>query len=179
MPADMKRMIASTFAEMTKTRQIDKITVKDLVERCGISRQTFYYHFQDILDVMEWCIRQMVQGALQESLQAETPQESIRKFVHVAVEHGELLLKLSTSQRHAQVERIWVDAMRSSIRQMLRIKKPELTVDYQDLEVALSFFAYGIAGVLFEKSREGQINEDLLSRQLYHLLSGDMIELRT
>ena len=175
MPADMKLMIASTFAQMAKTRHIDKITVKDLVEQCGISRQAFYYHFQDILDVMEWSIRQMIQEALQESLRAETPQESIQKFVHVAVEHGELMLKLSASQRHAQVEQIFVDAMRSSLRLMIRSKRPDLTADYQELEIALSFFSYGIAGVLFEKSKEGKIDEVLLSQQLYHLLSGGII----
>ena len=41
MPAHMKDTIASAFLSMAKHRNVDKITVKDLVEECGISRQTF------------------------------------------------------------------------------------------------------------------------------------------
>ena len=72
MPVHMKQVIAETFAQMAQTQPIDKITVTDLVEQCGISRQAFYYHFQDILDVMEWSIRQMLEAALKSSLQAES-----------------------------------------------------------------------------------------------------------
>ena len=54
MPANTKTMIAETFFNMAKGKSIDKITVTDLVERCKISRQTFYYHFKDIMDVLEW-----------------------------------------------------------------------------------------------------------------------------
>ena len=51
MPVNMKIKIANALRTLSKQKSIDKITVKDLVELCGISRQTFYYHFQDILAV--------------------------------------------------------------------------------------------------------------------------------
>ena len=61
MPADMKKIIAETFLKMIQHKNIDKITVKALIEECHISRQTFYYHFQDIMDVLEWSLRQATQ----------------------------------------------------------------------------------------------------------------------
>ena len=73
MPTNMKNVIADTFFTMVKQKGIDKITVKDLVETCHISRQTFYYHFQDILDVIEWSARQAIQKALDASLSEEAP----------------------------------------------------------------------------------------------------------
>lgn len=172
MPVDMKRTIADAFTQMAKKKPIDKITVKELVEQCGISRQAFYYHFQDLLEVMEWCIQQMVQQVLENSLRAETPEKAIWEFVHIAVEQGDLLMRLLSSQRRAQVERIFVDSMRACIREILCHKKPELTVNYQDLEVALNFYAYGIAGTIFEASRAGAIDQEYLSHELYQLLSG-------
>ena len=47
-----ERAIIETLNEMLKVHTIDKITVKDLTEACGISRNTFYYHFHDIYDVL-------------------------------------------------------------------------------------------------------------------------------
>ena len=54
MPVDMKNVIASTFATMAKQKGIDKITVKAMIDACGISRQTFYYHFQDKYELINW-----------------------------------------------------------------------------------------------------------------------------
>ena len=56
MPADMKATIAEAFLSLLQYKDVDKITVKVLVETCHISRQTFYYHFKDIVDVIEWLV---------------------------------------------------------------------------------------------------------------------------
>ena len=94
MPVNMKNMIADAFLAMTARKSVDKITVKDLVEACDISRQTFYYHFQDILEVIEWAGKRVVQKGVDLSLAAETPEEAIRTFFSVAAEHYGLLQKL-------------------------------------------------------------------------------------
>ena len=47
-----EKAIVETLNELLKVHTIDKITVKDLTEACGISRNTFYYHFHDIYEVL-------------------------------------------------------------------------------------------------------------------------------
>lgn len=176
MPVDMKLMIASAFVQLARKKAIDKITVKDLVEQCGISRQAFYYHFRDLLDVMEWSIRQMIQQALENSLHAESPEKALEEFIRVGIEHHDLLVRLLSSQRRLQVEHMVVEAMRSSVRQMIYNKKPDLTVNFQDLEVALNFYAYGITGVVFENCRDANISAEQLAEKLYQVISGRMLE---
>lgn len=52
-----KKAIAGALKELMEEKPISKITVGDIADRCGINRQTFYYHFQDIPDLVEWiCI---------------------------------------------------------------------------------------------------------------------------
>ena len=53
MREDMKSMIADTFSQMLEKEDVDKITVTKLIGECHISRQTFYYHFRDIMDVLD------------------------------------------------------------------------------------------------------------------------------
>ena len=53
-----KRAIADAFRKLLEQRSIEKITVKDIVNECGLNRQTFYYHFYDIYDLMEWMINE-------------------------------------------------------------------------------------------------------------------------
>ena len=72
MPIDMKLVISGQFKELVRRGNVDKITVTALIEECHISRQTFYYHFQDINDVMEWSVRRETEQLLRKSL--ELPQ---------------------------------------------------------------------------------------------------------
>ena len=47
-----EKAIVETLNELLEKQTIDKITVKELTEACGISRNTFYYHFHDIYEVL-------------------------------------------------------------------------------------------------------------------------------
>ncbi len=49
-----KKAIAYTFKDLLKEKPFNKITINDIANKCDINRQTFYYHFQDIRDLIEW-----------------------------------------------------------------------------------------------------------------------------
>ena len=46
-----KEIIIRTLFELLNEKPLAKITVKDIVERCGVNRNTFYYHYEDINDL--------------------------------------------------------------------------------------------------------------------------------
>ena len=50
--ATTKFAIAFAFKELLLEKSIDKITINDITEKCGINRQTFYYHFHDIYELI-------------------------------------------------------------------------------------------------------------------------------
>ena len=49
-----KERLENAFWELLAERNYHKITVTDIAEDCGINRMTFYYHFRDIYDLVEW-----------------------------------------------------------------------------------------------------------------------------
>ena len=49
-----KKAISFTLKELLLEKPLSKITVNDITERCNINRQTFYYHFESITDLVEW-----------------------------------------------------------------------------------------------------------------------------
>ena len=49
-----KKLLADGLKELLEKKTLDKITVKELVATCGVNRQTFYYNFQDIYELLEW-----------------------------------------------------------------------------------------------------------------------------
>ena len=69
MANNTKQVIAQAYADLIAKKNIDRVTVKDVAEACGITRQTFYYHFQDLLDVIEWSIRHQTEKIVKQSQQ--------------------------------------------------------------------------------------------------------------
>ena len=51
-----KLAIVDTFWELLEEKTYSKITVQDIVDRCHVNRNTFYYHFQDIPSLAEWSV---------------------------------------------------------------------------------------------------------------------------
>ena len=49
-----KKKLAGALKELMKTTTFDKITVSDITEKCDVHRQTFYYHFQDRYELLDW-----------------------------------------------------------------------------------------------------------------------------
>lgn len=49
-----KKAIAESMKELMKKKSLKKITISDIVQNCGLNRQTFYYHFRDKYDLVNW-----------------------------------------------------------------------------------------------------------------------------
>ena len=48
-----KQAIQASFRTLLLAKSLDKITVRDIVEDCGLTRNTFYYHYEDIYDLFD------------------------------------------------------------------------------------------------------------------------------
>lgn len=54
---ETKRKIADCVKGLTTKKEIRKITIKDIMDETHMSRQSFYYYFKDIYDVLEWIMQ--------------------------------------------------------------------------------------------------------------------------
>ena len=79
-----KQAIFSSFLKFLQEKPLDKITVKDIVDDCGINRKTFYYYFSDIYAMAEEMFRAKLDG-----LQKEFPpgEYSWNDFIEKASEY--------------------------------------------------------------------------------------------
>ena len=49
-----KRALSQAMKELMAEYPMEKIKIGDIVERCGLNRQSFYYHFKDKYDLVNW-----------------------------------------------------------------------------------------------------------------------------
>lgn len=60
-----KRALEASLKNLLLKKPLSKITINDITEDCGINRMTFYYHFKDIYDLVEWSCAEDAKKALE------------------------------------------------------------------------------------------------------------------
>ena len=54
-----KKALAVSLKKLLSKKELSKITISNITDECGVNRQTFYYHFKDIYDLLEWIYKNM------------------------------------------------------------------------------------------------------------------------
>lgn len=93
MASKAKQMIVNAFLKLIETEEYDKITVTSLVEECDISRQTFYYHFNDVEEMITFAFEKETEGICKSQEQG--------KWFESAVLYVDFLNKFDTLLRKA------------------------------------------------------------------------------
>ena len=75
MKLDTKQAIQASFRRLLLVKSLDKITVRDIVEDCGLTRNTFYYHYEDIYDLFDDYLDSRLEYALRALPEESSPEE--------------------------------------------------------------------------------------------------------
>ena len=57
-----KKALATSLKKLLSKKELSKITISNITDDCGVNRQTFYYHFRDIYDLLEQAIYQILEA---------------------------------------------------------------------------------------------------------------------
>ena len=68
MAVDTKELSAEAVKRLLMQKKVKKLTVKDFVDECSITRQTFYYHFEEIPDLLKWVLERGTDKMVEETL---------------------------------------------------------------------------------------------------------------
>ena len=70
-------LLAKSFKEIACEKPVEKITIKDITDRAGVIRPTFYNHFQDKYELLEWIIQAELLEPMQPLLKAGMVTEAV------------------------------------------------------------------------------------------------------
>ena len=102
MAKSTKNEIVVTLGGLLQRKRLDEITVTELVERCGISRQAFYYHFSDLYGVVDYAIQQLLEEL--KLSDAEEWRASMERALTLLRENRTLVLNVYRAYERSYVE---------------------------------------------------------------------------
>lgn len=84
--------IMAAFSRLLEERPLNKITVKDVVDRCDINRNTFYYHFQDIPDLLQEIMEEEVNALIENHYTLGRPLDCLKPALQYGAAHRRAML---------------------------------------------------------------------------------------
>ena len=174
----IKRVLASTLKEIAEKKSLSKITINDLTQACGVSRQTFYNNFKDIYDLVEWIYLKEVVTPIERGKIYDKWQDALTSIFQYISENHVFVLNTYRSFGKEFLEKV----LRQEIELFLSnqvFKKIEVTKEEaKQVEFSYSFYTYALVGVgldWIEKQMPESVEE--LVERIERVMLGEIISL--
>ena len=103
-----KKAIRDSFLKLLEEKPLKQISVRDIVENCGINRNTFYYHYQDIPQLLESIIREEAEHLVTEHPTFDSMEACMNTIIDFAMENKTLVMHIYKSvNRDVFEKRLW------------------------------------------------------------------------
>lgn len=145
-----KIAISYAFKELLLEKPINKITVNDITEKCEINRQTFYYHFHDVMELLEWICEVAVENALKEKKTYDTWQEGFLSVFEIMKKDKPFITNI---YRYAPKDYLYKYLYRVTYQllyDVLNEKAQGMIVREEDKQFISNFYKYGFVGLVIE-----------------------------
>ena len=150
MPPFAKREIKNSFIKLLTERPISQITVKDIVEDCGVNRNSFYYHFQDIPSLLEEIIVEMTAKVIENLPEESTFEEKVTAALEEINLNKRMIYHIYGSSNREYYEKQLMKICDYVTRTYIRSRDYSEKVASKDLEFVISYLKCELFGQLID-----------------------------
>lgn len=143
-----KRALEASLKNLLLKKPLSKITINDITEDCGISRMTFYYHFKDIYDLVEWSCLEDAKRALEGKKTYETWEQGILQIFEAVLDNKPFIINVYRSVSREHVENYLFKLTYDLLIGVVNEKSAGMTVREEDKEFIADFYKYAFVGVM-------------------------------
>ena len=145
-----EKAIFNSFEELLLEKPFDKITVSAIVAKSEISANTFYYHFQDIYDLLDQWLDKKKALFLGQTTAPGSWEDSLKAFLHAMQENPKLIYHISNSITRERLERYVFTSVESQFRDYIDKKKPYSNMSDDTRRLMTGFCCYSFLGYLLK-----------------------------
>lgn len=135
-----KEAIKKSFIELMKHKSVSKITVRDIVEHCGVNRNTFYYHYGSIPELVEDIISDIINSVVIKNAGVKSLEECLDMGAEIALKHKRGLLNIYNSANRNVYEIYLMRLCQELVEEYMSIAFAGTEVSPEDREILVRFY---------------------------------------
>ena len=150
-----KAAIMDAFARLLEQQPLDQITVQAITAECGISRNTFYYHYGDIYALLKAMLRRDMDTLLARRRSGEHATEGLRRLIEYISARQRMVQHIYSNLGHAAMEDYLMETTWELFMAYLRDAAEGLSPSEEDLEFICYSYQFMLIGILLRWVRGG------------------------
>ena len=150
-----KHILEESLKKLMLEKPLDKITIRDLTEDCGISRMAFYYHFKDIYDLVECSCLEDATRALAGKKTYDTWSEGLVQIFDVVYENKPFILNAYRCISRDQIESFLFHLTSDLLMNVVEEKADGTSISEEDRRFIADFYKYSFVGLMLDWIKQG------------------------
>lgn len=160
MPSFTRKAIKESFLKLLNERPMKQITVKDIVEDCGINRNSFYYHYADIPSLLEEIVVEEAERIIKEYPSIDSFEQCIDIAIQFALQNRRAVLHIYNSVSRDMYEHYLLEVCQYVVSTYINTVAADLQVAQSDKELIIRFYKCEFFGQIIVWMNEG-MKEDI------------------
>ena len=155
MPAFTRNAIVSSFMKLLNERPLNKITVKDIVEDCGINRNSFYYHFQDLHALAEAVINDETDRILSSVNNISSLDDCLITAIDLALNNKKAVMHLYRSPSRELYEQHLESVITYAVTEYINAVSANINTDKNSKEIIIRYYKCLLVGFVLDWMNSG------------------------
>lgn len=135
-----REAVKAAFLRLLEERPLREITVKDIVQSCGVNRNTFYYHFRDIPALLEELITDQADRIIAAQGPALSLADCLETAARFALERRQAVLHINQSAHRDLFELCLMDVCRRVVEDYAAAAIGSVPIPPEDRAVIIRFY---------------------------------------
>ncbi len=145
-----KSIIMDAFWQLLEEKPYNKITVRDIVDRCQVNRNTFYYHFHDIPELLEYAIKKDADSIIQNHITPGAPEECLAQIVQYTTKRQRAVLHIYRSIQRETFQRELERIAFYMTAQYIDTVVSDSSLSSEDRELLVRFYKCILVGITYD-----------------------------
>ena len=171
MAADMKQTIAQAAKTLLMEKNVKRLTVKDIVEECQITRQAFYYHFEDIPDLFRWMLKRDTERTMLEAQSLKSGEQRLRYLFTMAINALPYMKKGMESNYRDELEKFLTQYIQRLFERVCDEEGLYQDCTRFEVKLILRYHSQAILGLLWGWTDADTKNLDQIVHVVYRLMT--------
>ncbi len=149
-----KKALSKALVDLCASKRFDKLSVAEITNQCGLKRQSFYYHFMDKYDLLEWTYRQDALHYLTNGVKLDNWDAHVLKMLQ-QIQNNERFYHNTVSTDQNILSSCFSNLTNTLFHDLFKRLDENNVISLKDREFYSRFFSYGCCGVLVNWIIEG------------------------
>lgn len=170
-----KRALETSLKNLLLQKPLDKITINAITADCGINRMTFYYHFKDIYDLVEWSCLEDAEKALNNKKTYDTWEQGLLQIFYAVQANKPFIMNVYHCVSRERVEKYLMPLTDKLLVDVIEEQSKGLFVKQTDKDFIAQIYSYVLVGLMLDwVADDMKENPEKLVERLAIVIQGNL-----